>query len=113
MLFYDNGIRNALLSNFSDIDLRTDKGALWENYLVSERFKLLNNLQIYSNRYFWRTKQQQEIDYIEEGDGVISAFEFKWNDKAKKKIPLTFMKAYPNAISYLINTGNYLDFVMD
>ena len=110
--FYDNGIRNALLSNFSEIDLRTDKGALWENFLVSERFKLLNNLQIDSIRYFWRTTQQQEIDYIEERDGVISAFEFKWNDKAKKKIPLTFLNAYPDAITNLVHTGNYLDFVM-
>lgn len=106
--FYDNGIRNALLSNFSDIELRTDKGALWENFLVSERFKLLNNHQIDTKRYFWRTTQQQEIDYIEEKDGHISAFEFKYNVKARKKIPITFCKAYPNANTDLINTSNYL-----
>ena len=111
--FYDNGIRNALLSNFSDIDLRTDKGALWENFIVSERYKLLNNHQIDSNSYFWRTTQQQEIDYIEERDGVLSAFEFKWNAQAKKKVSLTFMKAYPNAITAMINTSSYLDFITE
>ena len=110
--FYDNGIRNAVLSNFSDIDLRTDKGALWENFLVSERFKLLNNHQIFSNTYFWRTTQQQEIDYIEERDGRISAYEFKWNQNAKKKIPLTFIKAYPESITELITSDNYIDFLM-
>ena len=110
--FYDNGIRNALLSNFSDIDLRTDRGALWENFLVSERYKLLNNFQIDLNKYFWRTTQQQEIDYIEERDGKISAFEFKWNAKAKKKMPLSFMKAYPKAKTAFIDIDNYLDFLL-
>ncbi len=110
--FYDNGIRNALISNFSQINLRTDKGALWENFLVSERLKLLNNFQIDSKRYFWRTTQQQEIDYIEEKDGEISAFKFKWNDKAQKKIPSTFLSAYPNATTNLINSVNYLDFLI-
>ncbi len=100
--FYDNGIRNAILSNFSDIELRPDKGALWENFLVSERIKFLNNHQIYANRYFWRTPQQQEIDYIEEKDGQISAYEFKWNTNSKKKIPKTFVKAYPESTTNLL-----------
>ncbi len=110
--FYDNGIRNAILSNFSDIELRTDKGALWENFLVSERIKLLNNHQVHSNKYFWRTTQQPEIDYIEEKDGVISAFAFKWNTNSRKKIPRTFVKAYPESTTELINTDNCLDFLM-
>ena len=109
--FYDNGIRNALISNFSQVGLRPDKGALWENFLVSERIKLLNNLQLDAKSYFWRTSQQQEIDYIEERDGRISAYEFKWNEKAKKKISSTFLKAYPDSSTYLVTTGNYQDFL--
>ncbi len=110
--FYDNGIRNAILSNFSDIELRTDKVALFENFLVSERNKFLNNHQVYTNKFFWRTTQQQEIDYIEEIDGQISAYEFKWNSKSKKKIPLTFIKAYPESNTELIHTDNYFDFLL-
>jgi predicted AAA+ superfamily ATPase len=109
--FYDNGIRNALISNFSQISLRTDKGALWENFLVSERFKLMNNLQIDAKRYFWRTAQQQEIDYIEEKDGQLSAYEFKWAEKKTNKLPATFLNAYPDASSTFVNSSNYLDFV--
>ena len=109
--FYDNGIRNAILANFSDIDLRTDKGALWENFLVCERFKFLNNRQIDTNKYFWRTTQQQEIDYVEDSDGEISAYEFKWNNISKNKMPLTFLNAYPGTKTTFINTSNYLDFL--
>lgn len=109
--FYDNGIRNALISNFSQINLRTDKGALWENFLVSERLKLLNNFQIDARRYFWRTKQQQEIDYLEEKDGIIRAFEFKWNDKKTDRMPVTFINAYPESGTSFVNSSNYLDFV--
>jgi uncharacterized protein len=109
--FFDNGIRNAILSNFSDIELRTDKGALFENFLVSERNKLLNNHQLNTNKFFWRTTQQQEIDYIEERDGQINAYEFKSNPNSKKKIPQTFIKAYPESNSELITTDNYTDFL--
>ena len=109
--FFDNGIRNSIISNFADIDLRTDKGALWENYLVSERYKLLNNRQVDVKRYFWRTTQQQEIDYIEERDGRISAYEFKWQTTSKKKLPRTFIAAYPNSFTSVIHTGNYFDFL--
>ncbi len=109
--FYDNGIRNAILSNLSDIGLRTDKGALYENFLVGERIKYLQNHALDTNKYFWRTSQQQEIDYIEERDGKISAYEFKWNENAKKKIPQTFVKAYPEASTNFISTANYLDFL--
>ena len=109
--FYDNGVRNALISNFSQINLRTDKGSLWENFLVSERLKLLNNLQIDAKRYFWRTAQQQEVDYIEERDGQLSAYEFKWTEKKMNKLPSTFLKAYPDALTSFVNSSNYLDFV--
>ncbi|MEM6263186.1 MAG: ATP-binding protein, partial [Bacteroidota bacterium] len=77
--FYDNGIRNAILADFTPLELRSDKGALWENFLVSERQKLLHNHQRFANTWFWRTRQQQEIDYLEEEDGKLPAFEFKWN----------------------------------
>ena len=79
--FYDNGIRNSIINNFNSIELRNDKGALWENFLISERIKCLHYHHIYANYYFWRTKQQQEIDWIEEQKGIISAYEFKWNNK--------------------------------
>jgi hypothetical protein len=111
--FYDNGIRNAIISNFSQINLRTDKGALWENFLVSERLKLLNNLQFDAKRYFWRTAQQQEVDYIEERDGELSAYEFKWTAKKTNKLPSTFIKAYPASSTSFVSTSNYLDFVKE
>lgn len=109
--FYDNGIRNAIIGNFNNIELRTDKGALWENYLISERMKLYSYQRMYGFRYFWRTNQQQEIDYIEERDGLMHAYEFKWNNKKSAKIPLTFSKAYPEYRFELIDNTNYTDFI--
>jgi len=109
--FYDNGIRNALISNFSPIKLRVDKGALWENFLVSERKKWLNNNILDTRSFFWRTRQQQEIDYIEERDGVINAYKFKWSSKEQQKFPLTFTKAYPDSKTSLITPSNYMDFI--
>ena len=105
--FYDNGIRNALINNFSPLNLRTDKGALWENYLVSERMKFLHYNGLLANRFFWRTHQQQEIDYLEEKDGVINAFEFKWGTTAKARVPLTFANAYPNFTFELVTPDNF------
>lgn len=93
--FYDNGIRNGLINNYSPIEMRSDKGALWENYLVNERLKFLTYSRIPTNRYFWRTQQQQEIDYIEERDGLLHAYEFKWKAKPGLRVPPTFSKAYP------------------
>ncbi len=79
--FYDTGIRNALISNFNPLSLRQDTGALWENFLISERIKQLEYNESYGNKYFWRTTQQQEIDYIEEHSGKLFCYEFKWNEK--------------------------------
>jgi len=110
--FYDNGVRNALIQNFKSLDLRTDTGALWENFMVSERKKYLEYNEIYTNTYFWRTHAQQEIDYIEERDGVLHAFEFKWNEKKKEKIPNSFAEAYPQHEFQCINRVNYLDFLL-
>lgn len=109
--FYDNGIRNAIVGNFNLLINRNDVGALWENFLLSERMKFLHYSNLHFNRYFWRTVQQQEIDYIEEQEGKLSAYEFKWNKKAKAKLPKTFIRAYPDSEVHLITQGNFEDFL--
>ena len=112
--FYDNGVRNSVISNFSSVDLRSDIGVLWENFLISERIK--NN--VYHNKsakyYFWRTTQKQEIDFIEEVEQNLFAYEFKYNPKkAKSKCPLTFSNNYPNVPFDVITSENYMDFVVN
>lgn len=109
--FYDNGIRNALIANFNPPELRQDTGALWENFLMSERLKFISNNNIWVNRYFWRTQEQQEIDYIEEEGGRFSAFEFKWNPKATSRFSKTFLHAYPNSITQTIHQDNFEEFI--
>ena len=109
--FYDNGIRNGIIANFTRIESRTDVGALWENYIASERFKHQNYTQKTVTNYFWRTYDQQELDWLEEENGKLSGFEFKWNENRKAKIPTAFAKAYPEATFEVINKGNYLDFI--
>jgi predicted AAA+ superfamily ATPase len=109
--FYDNGVRNAIIQNFNPLEFRNDIGALWENFLISERMKLNAYNQTYAKPYFWRTVDQQEIDYIEEKDGVISAFEFKWKAAKNIKTPLAFVKAY-NTQTTLIDSENYRKFVL-
>lgn len=108
--FYDNGIRNALIQNFNPFEFRNDVGALWENFLITERLKRNHYHRAYANTFFWRTKQQQEIDYLEEADGRISAFEFKWNPNAKVKKPSVFLETYP-ADFKVISKDNFRDFV--
>lgn len=93
--FWDNGIRNAVIGNFLPWENRTDTGALWENYILTERVKHLSYQGFYGNLFFWRTTQQQEIDLIEEKDGSFSAFEFKVSSRNNPRVPLTFSKAYP------------------
>ena len=109
--FYDNGIRNAVIGNFNALNVRTDVGPLWENYIISERMKYLNYMESDCNRYFWRTAQQQEIDYIEECAGQLSAVEIKWNPKIKVKFPKTFLKAYPKSKIKVINPQNFDSFL--
>ncbi len=92
--FWDNGIRNAVISNYNPISSRTDAGVLWENLLISERMKQNQYLQRNVACYFWRTNQQQEIDFIEDDNGILKAFEFKINPKAKIKLSKTFGDAY-------------------
>ena len=105
--FYDNGIINAVTGNFNPLTQRTDIGRLWENYIISERVKYLNIQQQEKDSFFWRTTQQQEIDYIEKNEGQILAYEIKWNPKAKIKIPVTFSTNYSNVISKIITPENY------
>lgn len=109
--FYDNGIRNALISNFAPLDLRTDVGALWENLMVSERVKRNAYSRNYANLFFWRNVQQQEVDLIEEQDGRLKAFEFKWNENKKAKLPGSFASTYPDAEFEVVTKSNYKDFV--
>jgi hypothetical protein len=108
--FYDNGIRNAIISNFNDLEMRDDAGRLWENFLVTERLKAQQYRNIFANNYFWRTWEQQEIDWIEEREGKLFGFEFKFS-KDKFKIPTAFLKAYPKTEVKAITKENYLDFV--
>lgn len=109
--FYDNGIRNAIISNFQLLEGRQDIGALWENFLVSERKKLNAYHKNYVNTFFWRTKNGQEIDYLEEKNGKLFGFEFKWNENKKHNITKTFTNAYPENEVKIITPGNYLNFV--
>lgn len=109
--FWDNGVRNALIANFSPLSARQDVGALWENFLVSERQKLKHYRQLYSNDYFWRTYAQQEIDYVEESDGKLKAFEFKWNPKKSGRFPKSFLAAYPNTETATVTRNNFIPFI--
>jgi len=109
--FYDNGIRNALISNFNPLSMRQDAGSLWENFLVTERMKMQHYTGIWSNSYFWRTKEQQEIDYIEERDGKLFAYEFKWSGRKKMKITKTFKNAYPESEEKFITKDNFREFI--
>jgi predicted AAA+ superfamily ATPase len=109
--FYDNGIRNALIANFSQIENRTDIGALWENFLVAERIKYLSYNQQWVNYWYWRTKEQQEIDFLEEADGKLTAYEFKWNPLAKSKVPGSFKTAYPDATYHVVHRDNFESFL--
>jgi len=108
--FMDNGIRNALISNFNPLNLREDVGRLWENYLNSERIKKMHYQEISVDDYFWRTHTQQEIDRIEEINGQLSAYEYKWG-KSVAKVPSQFKSAYPDATFTCINKENYMDFI--
>ena len=109
--FYDNGIRNALINNFTDIELRPDNGALWENWIISEFMKKNCYTSNYVSSYFWRTTDQKEVDYLEEGNGVLKAYEFKWNPKKKSKQQNTFRAAYPNTEIVTINPENFYEFL--
>ncbi len=109
--FFDNGIRNALISNFNMLDLRDDVGALWENYLISERLKYLSYTRSHASHYFWRTHRKQEIDWVEEKDGQLFAYEIKWRTNKTPLAPSAWVKAYPKASFQVITPDNYMDFI--
>ncbi len=111
IFFYDNGVRNMIIGNFDNINLRQDKGALWENFLISERIKQNNYKNITAKSFFWRTSKQQEVDYVESVNQKIYGFEFKWSPKKKVKLPKTFLDKY-HAEGALINKSNFRDFVV-
>ena len=108
--FYDNGVLNMLIGNFTTFQLRQDKGALWENFLVSERMKQLSYKQSIAKSYFWRTTTQQEIDYVETNADEVAAFEFKWATNKKVKLPKSFMDAY-NPSFLVVNKDNFREFL--
>ncbi|MEM6298241.1 MAG: ATP-binding protein [Bacteroidota bacterium] len=110
--FYDNGIRNALIGNLNPIEKREDVGKLWENYIISERIKYQKYSGMLVYNYFWRTYDQQEIDWVEDREGKLFAYEFKWNPKKKAKFPKVFQTTYPNSEFQVINTENYLEWVL-
>ena len=110
--FWDTGIRNAVIGNFAQIENRNDVGELWENFIIAERLKQNAYNSSFASIGFWRTKQQKEIDYIEEENSKLHAFEFKWNEKkAKTKCPDAFASAYPEATFTIITPQNIEDFL--
>jgi len=109
--FYDLGIRNAIIQNFNNLELRNDIGAMWENFCIIERKKFLSKLQKTPNQYFWRTYSQSEIDYIEEENGNFYPYEFKWNTKKKFKLPKSFSEKYQYKNFKIISPDNFFDFV--
>lgn len=111
--FYDNGIRNAILNNFAPLSLRQDAGALWENFIISERIKFNQYSGRYANSYFWRTTTQQEIDYIEECDGQFSLFEMKWNPRrGSTKFPASFETAYDVKEKSVVTPDNWIEHIV-
>ena len=109
--FYDLGIRNSLIQNFNKLEIRNDLGGLWENFLIVERLKKCSYHNIFENRYFWRTYDQKEIDYVEEREGKLHTFEFKWGNAKAKQIP-EFIRAYPDSEFMLINRDNFWEFIL-
>jgi predicted AAA+ superfamily ATPase len=108
--FVDNGIRNAVIANFNAIEIRNDIGQLWENYMISERLKYQQNTRLSSNNYFWRTYTQQEIDWVEERDGQLFGYEFKWK-KSKIKSSTLWLKTYPEATFEVITKDNFSEWL--
>lgn len=109
--FYDTGVRNAIIGNFNSLEIRGDKGALWENFMISERIKKIAYDRSFVQSFFWRTKQQQEIDYVEEIAGQVTGYEFKWKATAKAKIPKTFIDTYHADVN-VIHRENFREFLL-
>ena len=110
--FYDCGIRNAIINNFKPVASRTDTGALWENFVIAERMKLLRYNEIDATQYFWRTTQQQEIDLVEESSGQLTAYEFKWGKNQKFRFPQTFTNNYVGSATFVVTPDNVEDVLL-
>lgn len=108
--FFDNGVRNAVIANFNSLELRDDIGKLWENFLIIERLKKQSYKNLYANNYFWRTWDRKEIDLVEEREGKLFGYEFKWKEKQVKQ-PREWLKNYPNSSFEIINKENYFEFI--
>lgn len=112
--FWDLGIRNAVIGNLAQVENRADTGDMWENFVIAERMKQNIYKNSFAQSWFWRTRQQQEIDYLEEEDGRLLAFEFKWNErKGNVKCPDAFMNTYPHAEFKVITPKNVEEFLME
>lgn len=109
--FWDNGVRNSVISNYNSLKSRDDVGRLWENYCVCERRKKVEYKNLFANRYFWRTYDQQEVDYVEEKQGKLFGYEFKWSTKGKTKTPKAWKQTYKNSSFLAVTPKNYLDFI--
>lgn len=109
--FWDNGVRNAVIGNFAPLALRTDAGALWENRMVSERRKMADYAQRGARGYFWRTLSQSEVDYVEETDGRLSAWELKYGSRRKARLPAAFAAAYPGTSFGVVTPENFEEFL--
>jgi len=110
VFFYDIGIRNAIVENFNELAHRNDTGQLWENFLISERIKSTTYHRQPGNRYFWRTYTGAALDYVEEREGQLYGFKFKWGKKTAKA-PRSWLETYPEANFRLINRESYLNFL--
>ena len=108
--FYDNGVRNSIISNYNDLEIRNDQGQLWVNFLVAERLKVQEYKRIWANNYFWRTWEHKEVDWVEEREGKLFGYEFKYSSK-KKRLPKTFLESYPDSELQIISPQNYRDFL--
>lgn len=110
--YLDNGIRNAVIASFNPLDSRNDQGQLWENFLVTERIKKCAYQNMYGTLYFWRTYGGQELDLVEEREGKLAGYEFKWSDKKKSRPPTDWLNSYEGATFTTINRQNYFDFIL-
>jgi predicted AAA+ superfamily ATPase len=106
--FYDLGIRNGLIDNFNALQLRTDKGALWENFCINERQKAQQQARVYTRQFYWRNRSKQEIDLIEESAGELKAYEFKISPKKTVSIPKSFTELYPGVKLIVLNPDNFI-----
>jgi len=111
VFFYDNGVRNALISAFNPLELRDDTGILWENFMMAELLKKDLYAKNFAHRWFWRNKQHHEIDLVHEADGIFNAYEFKWNEKKKVSCPPSFRTAYPEIKFHVVNRENFMDYI--